>query len=849
MIDLFDLFERDTNSDVLALTNIAKRISGKKNILINFDNNVRAVFTDCRAIFMPIQFKTEIKDSQGLVSHEAGHIGYGSFELGFVKLIGVLAKKHHINPLFAKHLVNVIEDVRINAINDKKFPGFYCYLKNFETTLLPQIKQKIDRHDDILSYIYLFMEEYKDFQSRPTLKIFNISKHDWKTISKLKKFLKKSLSPSASIISAYQICKILKKYFPKPKPKPIRNMGAASGGPRTNNSTFNRFIYDEEYESKGNHNYDERVGFDERAEEIRMFESNPFKQLTENDTNLEKLNNELIDKLEEFDLTGEELEDFLNEMDEIEKDFDPFSRNNPIEGGKSTLEKLCEELNDYSENLNIKPADLEQIINDIEESKENARDFPYMFSDDDEKTNIERLTDELKKKYKDLDMDSRELGQIIDDIMGTDKFKEEIYENNNNKSEKTKIEKFHDELKKKYSNLEMGADDLREIFENLDNKSEFLENFNKKTLGEMDASDFETLREELNDKFDGNIIINSHELAEILKNLGDDAETNEEFKDESPEDFKLSDLLADGKKSGRIFVVKKLLEMIKETEEEMERRLFELEMGSKFIKHGGSLINRQIFDVKIENEKMKPIPLMYREILIQNSNVIKRIKQLFTDLKNQRGADTYQKKGRLNSKFVRTVLSDYKYKQCFTRKLKEKELRLLVLVDISGSMSGQKMIAAKIAMVMICEALETLAKVRIVLFTGSKDAINILVKDFDEPLNPKKIDKFGSHPGFGSNLDGVSMKHEATKLDKDDFIIMISDGQPAGSSYGLEDAIVEIHDVKKVHKVFAFSIDAQGEYLTRLYGKFWTLANSTNKMDLGQKMMKICQLIVKEFFK
>ena len=81
----------------------------------------------------------------------------------------------------------------------------------------------------------------------------------------------------------------------------------------------------------------------------------------------------------------------------------------------------------------------------------------------------------------------------------------------------------------------------------------------------------------------------------------------------------------------------------------------------------------------------------------------------------------------------------------------------------------------------------------------------------------------GRHSHIGSNLDGVSIKYEAMKLKKDDIIIVISDGQPAGSGYGLRDAIPDIHYVSKRYKIFAFSIDAQGEYLTELYGKNWIL--------------------------
>lgn len=49
--------------------------------------------------------------------------------------------------------------------------------------------------------------------------------------------------------------------------------------------------------------------------------------------------------------------------------------------------------------------------------------------------------------------------------------------------------------------------------------------------------------------------------------------------------------------------------------------------------------------------------------------------------------------------------------------------------------------------------------------------------------------------------------------------------------------------------MFAFSIDAKGEYLDQLYEKNWILTTSTNRTDLGEKLIKFCKLVVKEFFR
>ena len=65
--------------------------------MIQFTKEIQSVYTDSRFIYLPKKFNKQIKPAQGLVAHESGHIGYGSFELAFIKLITTLAKnmKYH----------------------------------------------------------------------------------------------------------------------------------------------------------------------------------------------------------------------------------------------------------------------------------------------------------------------------------------------------------------------------------------------------------------------------------------------------------------------------------------------------------------------------------------------------------------------------------------------------------------------------------------------------------------------------------------------------------------------------------------------------------------------------------
>jgi len=650
MAELFDLFERDSFTDILALTNIGKRISGNNEIMIQFLNGVEAVYTDCRFIFLPTKYKSEIKDAQGLVAHESGHIGYGSFELAFKKLVDTLADKYKMPHFFVKNVVNVVEDVRVNAINNIKFPGFYRNLRLLTKRMLPRLISRIEKAKDILLYINLFLEEYEGFQLKPTLKDIEMSGDDWEGISKVKKFLFKTLTPSSSIISCDLLCKILKKYFSFEEMNTTKDINGLQG---KNNNT------------------------------IHQIENLSTNKKNQDKTKLDKTSEELIEKLKDINLEPEDL-DKLSEEDESKEEND-----------KSIAKKKKSKSKKKSGTKN---------------KRENAKD---------------QKDKNLKKSQKKL---------VISELL-----EREI-------------------------NIELLECDL-------------------------DQKQKET------------------KLKEISK-------------------------------------------LVKEAEEAMNERLIFFEKREYLIIPHKDKGKRNVKDTRIEKESMIPSGMSYSQIKAKYMNTIKKMKLIFSDLKNKSSIDSFQKKGRLNNKFVKAVTSDYKFKQCFTRKLLNKELRLLVLVDISGSMRGIKVQAAKIALVILCEALEDIAKIRIVLFTGTFHALNILVKDFEEMLNPRKIDKFGCHSREGQNIDGVSIKHEANKLDKEDIIIVISDGQPAANGgYNLNDAIPEIHQVRKKFKTFAFSIDSQGEYLNKMYGNDWVLTNSSNQTELGQKMIKFCQIIAREFFR
>ncbi len=707
---LYDLFEKDYFSDLFALINIGKRISGKKDIYIEFNQNSQLTFTDGRFIYLPKKIKDDISTAQGLVAHESGHIGYGSFELSFIKLIDILSKKYNLPQYFVKQVINVVEDVRINGLNNRKFPGFYKNLRTFTLQLLPNIILSMKRSGDLLVYINLYMEDYKEFQEKPKFRSRNMKNEDWRAISTAKELLLKSLTPASSIITIDQLCKILKKFYTK------KNINRDRTHPQlARNEGYHEPDYDEYFDPED-------------------FEDN--------------------DEIRE----REEYETYINELKNSDFMEDPCLYENDEEQG-------------YHRNIH---RDFEPLINHFEEFVERDKKS--------ESSELSSASEKVIEKIKDLDLNTADIENLIEEV--EQNLKSESKENN---------------IGEILESSEFDSNDI--LFKQSDSNEELTQIFQNRELPK--GIDFETMKAM--------------------------------FKDENQRD------IDSRRESGTIG---EIVELLFDSQTAMERRLILIENQDQF---NGTA--RKINEVGIENEDMRSINLSYNEIVKTHKNVIIKLKNLFRDLRNQNNFDTSQKRGRLNNKFIKAVTSDFKYDKCFTRKINQKELKILLMVDISGSMAGIKLEAAKVAMVMLCESLYEIAQLRIVLFTGEYDALNIHLKDFEESPDIKKFDKFGRHHRIGSNLDGVSLKYEAAKLEKNVLILVISDGQPAGTQYGLNDAIKEIQDVKKKYKVYAFSIDANGDYLNKLYGNNWILTKSSDRIDLAEKLTQFCKLVVKEFFR
>lgn len=185
----------------------------------------------------------------------------------------------------------------------------------------------------------------------------------------------------------------------------------------------------------------------------------------------------------------------------------------------------------------------------------------------------------------------------------------------------------------------------------------------------------------------------------------------------------------------------------------------------------------------------------------------------------------------------------FKDDRVFRRKTENetKNVAVELVVDISGSMGGQKILKATQSAFALSSVLERLKiKHEVICFTTGEDQMtsaerrdadtkNIkyartenlvmpIIKNFDESLNADVRSRFGYLPyrvSMRSNIDGESIEVAARRLMQRQaarhVMIVLSDGEPAGHSYGFDMGVKPLRNDLK-HRVERLSkyIDVVG---------------------------------------
>lgn len=175
---------------------------------------------------------------------------------------------------------------------------------------------------------------------------------------------------------------------------------------------------------------------------------------------------------------------------------------------------------------------------------------------------------------------------------------------------------------------------------------------------------------------------------------------------------------------------------------------------------------------------------------------------------------------------------------------KEIDTAFYLLIDLSGSMAGSKINAAKLASVMFAEACE---KLNIPLeITGHSTGWSmykgsIELYNFVNYSSFNRNDKYSiaNMSSFGCNRDGAAMLYGLERLskrnEKKKIFIMITDGQPNDNGYHGEAAKSDMKHIKETYAkkgvtFVAAAIDQDKEYIKAIFGKNFLNISNLNTM-------------------
>jgi len=208
---------------------------------------------------------------------------------------------------------------------------------------------------------------------------------------------------------------------------------------------------------------------------------------------------------------------------------------------------------------------------------------------------------------------------------------------------------------------------------------------------------------------------------------------------------------------------------------------------------------------------------IYKEVAPIVDELYQRIHKVFLSQRHPRWQKGHASGHRLDlAKVMQFQADKAQHDKLWERKTIPKKIdyRFTLLVDLSGSMSGENIKQTFRGVVVLAEVLNLLGiKTEII---GFQD-VNIIYKDFQTELSPeirrkmaimrKEVDDNGEHNQAAYNSDGYCLQEASERLQKnkgkDNFIVVFSDGSPvpdeahAGDEYDLHNVVEKIRKTTK----------------------------------------------------
>jgi hypothetical protein len=515
-----------------------------------------------------------------------------------------------------------------------------------------------------------------------------------------------------------------------------------------------------------------------------------------------KINTEYIwpevKKLVEMDLHTEEqrqmLEDFRQKQKELEqkrKEMEEAQK----EGNTQKQEELQKEIEGLEKELdpfNGLPEDVkkelqEQIDKAIQEAAEKLNK---------EIGEKQKQAQEAKQRQEQLDEEIKDLEEKAKSAQG--KEKEELEK----QIQEKKAERLEQEIKQKQ--IEKDLKNIQDTLDNIQSGEEMP--YPEDKLSEKTKQELEKLFNKL--------------PRQKRKELKDRAQKQlEDFEDEINKDLegKLNEDKPESHKERREREAKE-----REAEKEKERA----EKEKKEIEQKLE---------KLRREKMTEYDKAYEEVADIINPLYVRLKKFFLPERHPKWKKGYPTGSRLDLEKAMQAEADPRYlEKIWERKTipHKFDYRFSILVDLSGSMRGEKIEETFKGVVVLAEVLEKLGiQYEILGFSDTSE----LFKEWEEKLNKESRDKLAKMKNWGgqdTNTAEATQKayQELLKnLGKNNFLITLTDGQP-NNAEALKDELKKIVKEKKV-KLVGIGLGPDTEFVKDFYRASFSL----DKMKVSEE--------------
>lgn len=212
------------------------------------------------------------------------------------------------------------------------------------------------------------------------------------------------------------------------------------------------------------------------------------------------------------------------------------------------------------------------------------------------------------------------------------------------------------------------------------------------------------------------------------------------------------------------------------------------------------------------------------------------------------------KNGKLNDAALSRIVTD---QRVFRKKINgiEKKARISVLIDLSGSMHGEKVrdaIAAAFVLATACAKIKV--PVSVMGHNTDCDAVNLYhFVEFENYLQKDVREKIFNAEAEGSNRDGLAIFHATSDLirhrkrDEELVLLVISDGAPAHYGYSGQYADEDIRQIynsfKKEFnvKTIGIGIGSDVRHIPNIYNDYILVPNVSS---LGKELLKILKSLL-----